>query len=233
MGTLETVRCYNPGPRIVDKFYYSIIPPDKDLNNVSWWDMDVPRDSFFEIPREVEILSRVYTLPLKSDVLRRYEIRGIIAIEPNIKPEAEQEIIKGAKAKFTVYCEEMVKKHFEQCLQCRMNNMPPVPATGFTKTAIELLGASDPADAYSMALKGQGDPKFVREVKEMQENFERDMGGLRAQIQQLTIAAGNKKDPRNRAEDTNMGLEPGKNDAKANPGEGDAPAGDRKGRARR
>lgn len=234
MGVIETVRCYNPGPRIEDSFYFTIIPPDKDLNNVSWWKMEAPKDCFFEVPRDIEVMSRTYTVPLKTDVLRRYEQRGVMVIDGKPESVEEGEGVKAAKAKFKAYCEEVAQKHIDQCQQCRMNNMPPVPATGFTRTALIEAGYFDPADAYAQALKGvSNDTYTAKQAKETQDSMISQISELQNQLAQLTVAARNPKDPRNRAPDTNMGLEAGKNDAKANPGEGDAPAGDRKGRARR
>ncbi|MFZ1006408.1 MAG: hypothetical protein WAN65_06215, partial [Candidatus Sulfotelmatobacter sp.] len=82
----------------------------------------------------------------------------------------------------------VAKKHIDQCQMCRLNNMPPVPASGFTKRALEICGYIDPADAYLQTQKNAPPSPDVDELK-------KTVAALQDTINRLVVGSEVNKEP--------------------------------------
>jgi hypothetical protein len=190
----ERIRYYNPGLRIEETFSYTRDTGDTRLNNISRWYMDAPEDGFFYVPVVIQIDGSRYNVMFESDVQRRFGDRGVVPCET--EPAStdseifakelklkEDEIVKGAKAVWKSFCEEIAKKHLEQCLNCKAAGMPPLPAKGFTKQALRVAGVEDPADAWMQLLK-ESSAEGDRARKE-RDQMQTELANLRNQVNTL------------------------------------------------
>lgn len=177
MPIADKVKLFNPGDRIVDSLLYSI-EDGHDIHCVANWRLDAPRDSWFDVPQTLLIRNMRINVHFEETILRRFEDRGVVALDKNYvarddNPDeaersnveaSEEDVMKKAKTRWMAYCKQIAQKHIDQCQACRAVNMPPVPASGFTKRALEIAGFMDPADAYLKAAQGS-----VNEVAELKE----------------------------------------------------------------
>lgn len=169
MGILQKTRMFNAGERIVDTFIYTL-EDGHDPHCVARWVMDAPANDFFDIPDTLSIRDMRISVHFVDTALMRFADRGIIAIDANYDQPADPEedkrqpiantdaaaAVKG-KERWKDYYMAAARAHIEQCQNCRAANMPPVPASGFTKRALVLAGLIDPADAFIQAAQTKSD----------------------------------------------------------------------------
>lgn len=194
-----SVRFYNPGNRIYEqlRFDHPInIQDQRNINAVSYFQLEAPEKSFFEVPDVLEITPDSgepiqVSVDFASRVQRDFIDYGIVRIDlkrdTKKKPIREEENIatndKDAKTKgdlrWREFLEAKAREHIQNVEQAHSIGGVPSRARGIYAHALKTLGIEDPADRVGNAIRRTDDNEKIA-------NLER-------QVAELVAALGGKK----------------------------------------
>ncbi len=85
MPKMEMARFYNAGDRITNRFNYTKSDEDMRVSNcVGYFDMDAPRQGFFDVPREMKTMGGSQFVGLPKEVMEMFGERGVVMIDRNM-----------------------------------------------------------------------------------------------------------------------------------------------------
>lgn len=174
------VRFYNPGSRIYEKLAFDHPTNDvKQMNLISYFQIDAPARSFFEVPTEVEVetesgpqnVSVRFADRIQSD----YKALGVVRINPKAKQPIgdddnvalnDKEAREKAQRLWKDAMVQLVREHKQLCDEARNHGLTPQRARGTVKHALEELGIEDPANDVEDVLKRSRDDERVKKLED-------------------------------------------------------------------
>jgi hypothetical protein len=155
MPKMEMARFYNAGDPIKSRFNYTKADEDMRVSNcVGYFDMNAPRQGFFEVPREMKTQGGSQFVGLPKEVIDLYGSRGIVMIDLNLTDdEAASEVyvanseesaqIKGRKL-WLDHCLKVTRTWEETNEQRATMGLQRTRPTDFTVHAYKELGMLPP-----------------------------------------------------------------------------------------
>lgn len=206
---------YNAGHRIDETFAFSL-PEGQDTHTLGHWAFRAPKESWFDVPREIEIGNQTIHVNFASDVRRKFAIRGVVLLDPKWDAKTEdperpldQYAIASTRQAaeergheiWMLYTKTIVESHLADCQAAMAAGGAPHGARGFTKNCLKLHGINDPAEDYFLSLKTkQGGGEMSGDVKAILHQMQAQ--NAQAQVQSQTmmaiimaLATGQKIDP--------------------------------------
>jgi len=179
------IKFYNPGPKINEPMRFDHPTNDiKEMNLVSFWHIDAPEKSFFDVPTEVSVSTAEgeHTVPVKfaDRVQELYRPFGVVRVNPRPKHPIDEEdnvalTEKEAKEKGERLWRDcmigLVRAHTQQCAEIRSHGNIPMRARGTTAHAFKTLGIEDPANDVVDVLSRKQDVSEVADLKRQLEEL--------------------------------------------------------------
>lgn len=190
------VRFYNAGEKI-DVMIPFTLPQGGDIHCNGSWSFCALKESWVEVPTEIEVGSEAIAVRFAKDVRERYGKRGLIQLDPawdakKEDPDAEPEKYPVAATEELVmskgeiiwkrWLRAVVQGHLDDCQSAMSANSAPKAAAGFTKHAMQILGIADPGEQFFLNLQkggnGHGTSDDVKAILAAQGQMMNTMMGL-------------------------------------------------------
>lgn len=174
------VKFYNPGSRIYEKLAFDHPTNDvKQMNLISYFQIDAPARSFFEVPTEVEVETEAgpqnVSVRFADRIQADYKALGVVRINPkakepvsdddNVALDAKEAREKGERLWKDAMI-QLVREHKQLCDEARNHGMTPQRARGTVKHALEELGIEDPANDVADVLKRSRDDDKIQKLED-------------------------------------------------------------------
>jgi hypothetical protein len=160
---------FNAGDKIEEVLPYSI-PTGQDVHCIARWRMLAPKEDFFEVPTELEVVQTNDTIAVQfaRDITTKFGSRGVVRVKPDYNaaledPEKGIEHYPYATSKdgaiargqelWEGYLRRIVQSHLNDCEAARAAGGAPRSAMGFTKRALKMLNVRDPGEEYFQSLR--------------------------------------------------------------------------------
>lgn len=178
------IKFYNPGSKIFEKLAFDHPTNDiKQMNLISYFQIDAGEKSFFEVPTEVNVNTesgeQAVSVRFAYRIQKDYKDLGVVRINPKAKDINEDDNValdeKGAKEKgdrlWRECMQNLVREHVKACAETRNNGLTPSRAKGTVAHAFKILGIEDPANDVADVLNRAQDndrvAKLERELAEL------------------------------------------------------------------
>lgn len=172
------VRMYNAGLEILEAFHYSV-PATADMADdphcVARHTVRMPEESWFEVPTEMPTGYGAVRVSFHEDILKRFGHRQVILLDasrdaesiPEEEPVAatEKQAIGKGKRRWQQYLRDIAEAHLSECDKVRAAGNSPLPARGFTKHALRMLGIADPGIRIPVAAAPASASPEVEDLK--------------------------------------------------------------------
>lgn len=177
------VKFYNPASRITETLRFdSPLKDERQQPLVAYHNLDVPAESYFEVPTELSVtidgepLSVSVQLP--KIVRDQYRFSHcVVQIDPardtKRKPISDEENVavneKDAKTRADELWKQtmigLVREHKRLCNEARHNGLTPMRARGNVAHALRALGIEDPANDVEDVLKRKADDSETAKLR--------------------------------------------------------------------
>lgn len=211
---------YNAGDKIHEMLRFSISDSAAgkggyvadDRAGVGYWPLQAPKESWFQVPTEIESGNESVRVDFRRDILRRLGERGVCVLDPRHDPATEdpdkplsyypiastREAVEArGKELWMQYTRKIVEQHLNDCQSAMAAGGAPMSAKGFTKHCLALHGVTDPGERYFLGLKNGQQPANGNGISP---DVQAILASMQAQQQTLmtcllAIASGEKIDP--------------------------------------
>lgn len=192
------VKFYNPGARLFERLRFDHPTNDPvNQNNVSYFQIDVPEASFFEVPTEVTVETigggeQAVAVRFAQRIQADFRDIGVVLIDHKRdlkkKPIGEDENValneKDAKEKGDRLWKDamlrLVREHEKICYEARANGFKPQRGRGSVAHALKTLGIEDPANDVADVLQRKQDVSELESVKAQLAEMQKMMLNLAA-----------------------------------------------------
>lgn len=204
-------RFFNAGHKI-DELYSFSLPEGADAHVIGKWPFVAPRESWFEVPRELNVGVATIAVQFHKDIQRKYGKRGVVLLDPTHDPKTEDPdkpleffavapteelVIQRAEKLWDEYLEGICKAHFEDVQNAMAAGGAPRAARGFTVHALKLKGYRDSAQDFFLGMKeghnGKAAAGMSAEVLGMMQAMQQQSQAMMAVV--MALATGQKIDP--------------------------------------
>lgn len=172
------VKFYNPGSKIFEKLAFDHPTNDvKQMNLVSYFQIDAAEKSFFDVPTEVAVNAesgeQFVAVRFAERIQKDYKDLGVVRINPKAKEINEDDNValneKDAKEKaerlWKECMQQLIREHVKAVNETKHAGLTPSRAKGTVAHAFKTLGIEDPANDVADVLNRAQDNNKVTELQ--------------------------------------------------------------------
>lgn len=177
------VKFYNPGSKIFEKLSFDHPTNDiKQMNTISYFQVDAAEKSFFEVPTEVAVYAdsgeQFVAVKFADRIQKDYRELGVVRVNAKAKDISDEDNValteKDAKDKGERLWKEcmmnLVREHVKATHETRNHGLTPSRAKGTVAHAFKTLGIEDPAnDVADVLSRSQDNDKVTKLEQELAE----------------------------------------------------------------
>lgn len=177
------VKFYNPGSKIFEKLAFDHPTNDiKQMNLISYFQIDAAEKSFFEVPTEVTVNAesgeQAVAVRFADRIQKDYRDLGVVRINPKAKDINEDDNValneKDAKDKgerlWKECMQQLVRDHVKAVNETKHAGLTPSRAKGTVAHAFKTLGIEDPAnDVADVLNRSQDNDRVTLLEKQLEE----------------------------------------------------------------
>lgn len=173
------VEFYNPGPAIYEKLRFDHPTNDiKSQNLISYFQIDVPGQSYFDVPTEVGVQTeqgeQFVSVRFADRIQADYRALAVVRVNPKAKNINEEDNVAGDRKEAKVKAErlwrdamlQLVREHEKTCYEIKAAGLKPQRAKGTIAHALKTLGIEDPANDVADVLERKRDTSEVDSLKQ-------------------------------------------------------------------
>lgn len=172
------VKFYNPGSKIFELMKFDHPTNDiKQMNLVSYFQVDANEKSFFEVPTEVTVQAesgeQTVAVKFADRIQKEYRDLAVVRINHKATDIHEDENVavndKDAKEKgerlWKECMQNLIREHVKAVTETRNNGLTPSRARGTVAHAFKTLGIEDPANDVADVLSRKQDTSEIDTLK--------------------------------------------------------------------